>query len=309
MGLRLTRGRLTLDYVGMPALLAVPPVDFQLVRINSLTSRVAMLAVDDDGVPVVPTSVTVTISNGDDEESLYTEDTITPPATPRIIAGTGDGAYYIVLGTISTDADEETDGTYGTLFVTWTVDFGADGVIEKTVSISVVQLQVFRLISQLRNMVDKAILPIDTDPLNPMFTGYTDAQLFEHLNHGLSTINWYGPPVTWTALTEFPGEHYSVLIEAAMYAALLSQTTFAISTELDSYSDLGGSWMVSRSPKLQQMLQMIVARLDITVPKLKKLYYTPGGIYRQVSHRGSVVSLAMPGANGINFLNTWGGSR
>lgn len=268
-----------------------------------------MLALDADGVPVEPDSVTVTISSGEDDTSLYTESTDTPPVSPRI-ENSATGAYYIILGTGSDDAEAETDGTYGQIYVTWSVDFGGTvGVVEETSTVSIVQLSIFNLISQLRLIVDKVGKPIDTDSVNPMYTGYSDAQLFQFLNHGLSTINWYGPPVTWTALAEFPAEHYSVLLEAATYAALLSQTLFAIDTELDSYSDLGGSWMVTRSPKLQAMLASIVSRLDVTVPKMKKFYYTPGGIYRQVSRRGSVVSLAMPGANGINFLNVWGSSR
>jgi hypothetical protein len=257
-----------------------------------------MLTLNDNQQLVVPTSVTITITSMDDTV-LYTESTLLPPAIPRIL-NPSTGVYSIILGTETPNTETS---NIDRILVTWEVDFGSNDFQSLVQSVRIVSGISMMYMAELRKFLDKAVKNIDLDALNPMIVGYTYDDLYLYLEKGLSMINLYQPSVVFDNIDTYPNTHSWLLTEAALFCGIMAQTLFSIDTDLEAYSDLGGSWTVQHFPKLNGMLSLIGARLDAEVPKMKLQFLNSGGIHYEAGPGFRLGMLLSTSPGGAIFRN------
>lgn len=279
--------------------------EIELVQRNSSTSRVDILVTDVNGNPIDASALTLTITDLNDVV-LYADDFFTPPTPPgvtRIVKpASTTGQYYFVPGDQTIIANTET-ANIGDLIFNWQVTTPGAEPVSVIQIVKIVSGRTLRLLAYFRDVIDKARKNIDTNPLNPMHVGYTDEALMKCLEHGLGYINSYQPSIGWANMDDFPDSHRWLLMEAALYAGVVGQTIFAADTDIETFSDLGGSWTVSHHPKYAAMLQYLASRLDIMVPAMKKQFYDVGVVSVETGTNFRIATLLSSGPSGAIFRN------
>lgn len=272
--------------------------DAVLVREGSNIVRIPVRITDADGNPTDPTTLNFTLVLLDG--STVVAETYAPP-TPTRIVRLGVGSYYFPVGDVSLDPlnGQETVGA-GTRMALWeyVLPDGTSGSVESTVN--VLPIAYFPAMGRLRLLADKAILQLSTDPDNPLPIGFTDSMLSEYLMLGLEMMNSYQPVGSFSLATFPVFSHSNILISAAYYCLLTSQTMLAIATDVDSYNDINGSFVIVKHPKLMSMAQAALADLDKRVPQFKMQYYRLGSALVEFTGRRFMLSLGggmgVPGA-------------
>ncbi len=280
--------------------------EIELVQRNSTTSRIDILVTDAAGNAVDATALALTITDTADT-AIYADDFFSPPAPPgltRIVKPAATtGQYYFPIGDTSIIANTET-ANIGDLIFNWQVTGTAGSEPVSIIQIvKVVSGNTLRLLAYFRDVIDKARKNIDTNPLNPMAVGWTDEGLMKCLEGGLSLINAYQPSVGWANIDDFPDTHRWILLEAALYAGVVSQTLFAADTDIETFSDLGGTWSIIHHPKYAAMMQWTASRLDKTVPEMKKQFYSIASVSVEVGTNFRISALLATAPSGGIFRN------
>jgi hypothetical protein len=287
----------------MPQVQAQP---IELVRVNSSTGRINIRVLDDDGVPTNATSVLLTVL--DNDGGVVRTDDFSSPTT-RIVNPSA-GVYYFPIGNptiIGTVTNEETT-TVRDLHFEWVVTPGAGlEPISVVHSVWVVSVKSLSLLPRFRILIDKASLMVSDSFDDPVFLGYTDAQLMEYLRAGMACINSYQPYPAWAHLDDFPDLCYATLFEAALvYGAGMSQQLFAVATDIPNYSDQGNAFVIQHQPALAAFLTQISQRLDKIIPQMKLHYVRSGSLHIEAgpNYRLAHLITAAPGGavfRGVSF--------
>ena len=149
--------------------------------------------------------------------------------------------------------------------------------------------------AELRIQVDKARKSISDDienmdkpdnvPATRFFYGYGDAFLIYYLERGAQIVNVV-PPYTMFNPISFPWDVAgSILIDAAVIAALESQGIFAIDTDY-SYSLGGNSLVIDHFTKINTYLTGLVTRFDKNLVRFKQQFRSKGLVVFQWSPGG-----------------------
>lgn len=207
------------------------------------------------------------------------------------------GKYYIDWG----PADRET-GNPGTLAFVWqaTDNVGDMSTVAQTARI--VTTRTLTLLPGFRKLIDKSVKLVDDEDC---FLGYTDAQLVQYLEEGLTLINAYQPYPTFQTLDQFPLSFVHVLQESALVAGVMSQTLFAIDTDIPSYADQGNSFVIDHGTKLAGFLNTISGRLDRIIPQMKLHFVRSGSLHIQAGTNFRLAQLLQASPNGAVFRNTF----
>lgn len=240
-----------------------------MVREGSELSRIPVRVTDSTNTPVDPTSLTFTLVQLDG--TTVVADTY---GVGSRIVRLGVGSYYFPIGDPSLDPEnsQETVGA-GTRLALWEYVL-ADGTAgSQEITVNILPIAYYPTLGRLRLLADKAVQQISTDPDNPLFIGFTDSMLSEYLMQGMEMINSYQPPVRFD-LQGFPiMAQGNILLTAAFYCLLTSQTMFAIATDVDGYNDINGSFVIQKHPKLAAMAAATLADLDKRIPQFKIQHY------------------------------------
>lgn len=221
-----------------------------------------------------------------------------PPDTRIIKVSTG--KYKINYGT----GDNETSDP-GTYLFNWhaRVDLDTEDIYRTQVMV-VVSPRVLSLLPPFRLMIDKTVKP--NLPEEMCFLGYTDSQLIMYLAQGLAHINSRPPYPTWTKMEDFPIElHSNLLIKAAMYEGLISQSLFAVDTDVPSYSDQGHSFVLAHFQGLNQVAQQLRQELDKVVPEMKRKYLASGTVSVEARMDWAYSMLLTSAPQGALFKNLY----
>lgn len=168
-------------------------------------------------------------------------------------------------------------------------------VINNNIFVKSEPAMLFARAAALRVQVDKARKSISDDianmdtpeqqPATRLFYGYDDKHLIFYLERGVQIINSI-PPYTNFAVTMFPWDQAgTILIDAAVIAALESQGIFAIDTDYN-YSLGGNSLVIDHFTKINAYLSGLVARFDKNVVRFKQQFRSKGLVMYQWSPGG-----------------------
>lgn len=166
----------------------------------------------------------------------------------------------------------------------------AGDIISNNIFVKSASSKCFARAAELRIQVDKArksisdeIANMDRDTNDPyvqLFYGYKDAHMIYYLERGVQLLNAV-PPYTNLTVDTFPwSQHGTLLITAAVIAALESQGIFAIDTDY-SYSLGGNSLVIDHFTKLNTYLSGLVARFDKMAMQFKQQYRAKGTVVFQ----------------------------
>lgn len=222
------------------------------------------------------------------------------PKSTRLVKSGGTGRYEIRWGV----EDDETE-TAGNYLFNWTarVNDTADEM-QRTQVLVVVSPKVLSLLPYLRLLLDKTIKP--NVPEEYCFIGYTDSQLLMFLIQGLTYINGRPPYPTWARLDDFPiGLYSDVLIKAALYTGLISQTIFAIDTDVPNYSDQGHSFVLAHFQPLNTVKENLKQELDKYIPEVKHKFLRVGRVSIELRLGYSFYQMLVAAPPGSTFRNWW----
>lgn len=163
-------------------------------------------------------------------------------------------------------------------------------VLTNNIFVKTVSAKQFKYVAALRNQVDKARKSISDEienmdrPTNEpgitFFYGYTDSHMIFYLERGTQIINIV-PPYTNFTVDTFPfTQAGSILIDAAVIAALESQGIFAIDTDYN-YSLGNNSLVIDHFTKLNTYISGLVARFDKNLVRFKQQFRTKGTVMFQ----------------------------
>jgi len=208
----------------------------------------------------------------DQNNNLVLNDVYFPdPTGSSRVSKQGNGKYGLTYGL----EDGETDKT-GVFLFNWhaRIDDTSEDFY-RTQILEVVSPRTLSLLPTFRLMIDKVVKK--NLPEKYCFLGYTDGMLVMFLKLGLHMINEYEPYPMWRSLEEFPLEYNSqILIKAALYQGLTSQTLFAIDTDVPSYSDQGHSFVLQHANPLAAFVGRLSTELDKIIPIFKKKFVNSG---------------------------------
>ncbi len=207
------------------------------------------------------------------------------------------GRYYIDWG----PATRET-GHPGTLAFVWQATDNTGDMSTVAQTARIVTTRTLTLLPGFRKLIDKSVKLVDDEDC---FLGYTDAQLVQYLEEGLTLINAYQPYPTFCTLDHFPQEFLHVLQEAALVAGVTSQTLFAIDTDIPGYSDQGNSFVIDHGTKLAAFLNTISGRLDRIIPQMKLHFVRTGSLHIQAGTNFRLAQLLQASPNGAVFRNVF----
>lgn len=223
------------------------------------------------------------------------------------IVNPGVGTYYIDWGDDTAAANNpkqsETNSSKEFMF-NWKVNVGADEQESVVQVVKVVSARSMGLLPYFRTLIDKSIKRFDTDPDNPCFLGYTDANLMQYLEEGLTIINAYEPYPVWNSLDEFPHKTFlHILLESALIAGILSQQMYAIDEDVPNFSDQGNTFVIQHGPQLAAVLNAITGRLDRLIPMMKLKFIKSGSVHIEAGANFRLTTLLQSSPNGALFRN------
>jgi hypothetical protein len=173
--------------------------------------------------------------------------------------------------------------------------------------VKIVTAKTLSLVPYFRKLIDKTVKPVDDDPEDPCFLGYTTADLVQFLEGGLQTINTYQPYPCWGSLDQFMstgGSKYAqTLYEAALIVGMISQQIFAIDTDIPNYSDQGNSFVITHQQQLANVLNQISQRLDKLIPAMKLHFVDYGMLHIEAGPNYRLAQLLSAAPYGAVFRN------
>lgn len=233
--------------------------------------------------------------------------TVTGAATrPTRIVNPASGTYYIEWGDPNAPANSGTTGQSetnhtGTLLFVWEVEDIAGDLTVVAQQARIVTGRTLSLLPGFRKLIDKSVKAVDD--AQDCFLGYTDAQLIQYLEEGLTIINAYQPYPTFCTLDQYPLEYLYVLQESALLAGVMSQQLFAIDTDIPNYSDQGNSFVIQHAPQLAAVFTTISQRLDKMIPLMKMHFVRTGSLHIQAGPNFRLAQLLQSAPNGAIFRN------
>lgn len=173
-------------------------------------------------------------------------------------------------------------------------------------NVKVISHRVCSTIGRFRLLVDKAVKLVDTSDLDdPCFLGYSEGQLVTYLEDGLQIINSYQPSGCFT-LDNFPyGKFEFILLESALLAGVMSQTLFAVDTDIPSWNDQGNSFVIQHQPQLANYLNWLSNRLDRLIPQFKLNFVSAGSLHIEAGPNFRLAALIDAAPSGSLFRNTF----
>lgn len=230
------------------------------------------------------------------KDSYYPNDN---PGQSRIKKG-GTGIYYVDFGT----EDRETN-VLGTILFNWHARINENSEdVYRTQVLDVVSPRILSILPTFRLMIDKTV-KINL-PKGYCFLGYTDGMLLMYLKLGLHMINEYEPYPTFRTLNEFPLEAYSqILIKAALFQGLNSQTLFAIDTDIPSYNDQGHSFVLQHATPLASFVGRLGTELDKIIPIFKKKFVNSGTVSIEAQMNAAFYLMLSSAPYGSLFRNLY----
>jgi len=286
---------------------------FELARTNSVR-RVDVQLQDVTGAPI---DIEKSMSSGGDPtgaldlevtdlggHTIYQESywPVCMTSVDKRINNPATGKYYIDYGTET----GETQGIWPILFNWHSRQNAAAEDVYRTQVLELVSPRVLSLLPTLRLMIDKTVKP--NLPEKYCFLGYTDGMLVAFLRLGLHMINEYQPYPTFTTLDYFPLETFSnVLIKAAMYQGIISQTLFAIDTDVPQYSDSGHSFVLQHATPLAAFVDKLKQELDKIIPQFKLRFVNSGTVSIEARMDMAFQMLLSTAPYGSLFRNMWQG--
>lgn len=290
----------------MPSLSFTDPIE--VVLLNSI-EWIDFTFLDDNGNPIEAQSVSLTIY--DSSQAVYLTQTypVILPTTTRIQHPTL-GFYYFPFGQITPPPGTTNveNGATGVFYFNWSVQPFATTTptaepINVVQTVIVITPKTSALLQQFRQQVDKSGKMIIQDPVNPLYLGYTEAQLLSYLAGGLSQINEMQPGVTWDRIDNFPDIHGQLLIDSAMIVAIRSQELFAIDTDIPNYSDSSNVFVIQHQPQLSAFLAALWQHFEIRVHQMKLQYVMTGSLYLQAGPSFRLATLMNAAPSGALFRN------
>lgn len=261
----------------------VPGFVAQMGLVTTLQARLY----EDTPLPTPTNATALTLDlTAMDGTSVYADNFITPPTPPgapsRIVQA-ATGVYQFALGdpsrfplTVGGPANQET-ATIRTLLATWNgIGTAGSAPGRKRQVIEVVSVQALTMVETFRLYIDKTGLRVNLDSNARVRLGYDDFTLLQYLFAGLSAINAYPPYPTFQSLDEWPMLFQWTLFEASLVAGLTAQSLYAVANDIPSWSDQGNAFVIDHFPKLAQVLQMLSAKLDANIPKMKFQHFVGG---------------------------------
>ena len=194
--------------------------------------------------------------------------------------------------TNGSDITGESSWTSKLLFI-WKFSTGSE-TSEKIQVVYVLPAVFIAMLPRLRLLIDKSLKLVDNK--EGCFLGYTDAQLIEYLLGGMEKINSYQPSIFFNP-DNYPYSMFGeTLIEAALIVGVMSQTLFAIDTDVTSYNDQGQSFVINHQQPLAAFLNTLVNNLDRNIPLFKLHFVRSGTVLTQTgaSYRMNALMSAAP---------------
>jgi hypothetical protein len=233
---------------------------------------------------------------------IYNESVWPPPLgiiEPRV-KKSAPGKYYVDFG----KAAHETDNSQAILFNWHSRQNATSEDVYRTQVVEVVSPRILSLLPHLRLLIDKTVKP--NLPEKYCFIGYTDGMLVAFLKLGLHKINEYEPYPLFAKLDYFPIEEYSnILLRAALYQGITSQTLFSIDTDVPQFSDSGHSFVLQHATPLAAFLDRLRDELDKSVPNFKRKFVNSGTISVEMRVDMAFAMMLSSAPYGSLFRNTW----
>lgn len=222
---------------------------------------------------------------------------------PTRIVSTGSGSYYIDWGDYN--APGGPDETANTNLLTFLWQATAPGLAQESIvqNVCVASTCTLSYLSPFRDLIDKCRKAVNPDV--DCFLGYTDAQLIQYLEQGLSIINTYQPYPTFQSIDNFPRMFQYVLLESSLMAGVMSQQLFAIDTDIPQYSDNGNSFVIAHAPQLAAVFNQITQRLDKAIPQMKLHLVRSGRLHIQAGPNYRLSQLLATAPGGALFRNVY----
>lgn len=219
---------------------------------------------------------------------------------PTRIVNPGTGQYYIDWGDPSAPegaADTATAGLFTFLWQATAPGQEQDSVVQ---NVCVATTNTLSFLPPFRDLIDKCRKAVnDTD----CFLGYTDSQLIQYLDQGLSIINAYQPYPVFDTVDQFPRQFIHVLLESSLIAGVLSQQLFAIDTDIPQFSDQGNTFVIQHAPQLASLLNQISTRMDTLIPLMKLHFVSTGSLHIESGNNFRLAQLIQAAPQGALFRN------
>ena len=274
----------------------------ELVLILQATSEVITLDLADSDVAVDATRIALEIRTLGGA-TLYKEAWTPPAPASARIQHPSTGRYTFRIGDPDASATTET-ACAGDLLLLWQIEVGDDNdsIVQ---SAKVVTPYVLSLVERLRRQIDKARKEVLDDPVTgkSCFLGYTDKDLVEYLEGGLTTWNMYEPYPTFCHIENFPYIYHQGLVEAALLVGVASQNLFAIDSDIPSYSAQGAAFVINHQTPLAQHLNFLAQRLDKLIPIAKLKLVRSGSVHTEIAPNARLQTLINMAPSGAVFRN------
>jgi len=158
---------------------------------------------------------------------------------------------------------------------------------------------VYQLIPQLRLFIDKSNKSVNLD--DNCLLGYTDVNLIQYLIAGLQTINAYQPYPTFS-FDSYPYNLFgNLLVESAFLCGVMSQTLYALDTDVPSFSDQGTSFVINHQQSLAQFCNFLSQKLDKEIPAMKLHLIRSGHVLTEMGPNYRLQGLLDAAPNGSLF--------
>lgn len=229
----------------------------------------------------------------------------TATKTTRIVTGTP-GQYYIDWGDPLAAANATTQSetnTAGTVLAIWQITDNTNDLTSVVQSARIVTARTMSLLPGFRKLIDKAVMMVNLD--DECYLGYTDEQLIQYLEEGLTIINAYQPYPTFCSLDQFPLQFLHVLHGAALIAGTMSQQLFAIATDIPNFGDQGNSFVIQHQPQLAAFLNQVTAQMDKLIPSMKLHFVNTGSLHIQAGNNYRMAQLIDAAPSGAVFRNVF----
>lgn len=250
------------------------------------------------GDPVDPAQLALKVLSSGDAE-LLSRSLAAPGDGPLTRAAKGD--YYFILDTSADPFNITDDFTF-----LWSMrETATSSPVNEAQTVKIISSRTMRYVQALRLQIDKMKKFVNADPDALVSLGYTDAQLIQYLEHGLSRINEYQPYPMWITCDDFPEGNKGLLIDAALLAGVMSQQIFAIDADVEGYSDNGQVFTLNHQPKLAGVLNQLTADLNVRIPAMKMHYVSMGTVSVQVGPHARYAALITAAPLGTGFRNVY----
>ncbi|APU88881.1 hypothetical protein Rctr197k_060 [Virus Rctr197k] len=274
----------------------------ELVLVLQATDERIIIDIADNDVAVNATRIGLEVRTLGGE-TLYSE-TWTPPAPASArITNPSTGRYTFRIGDPNAGGSAETASARDLLLL-WKieVDDDSDTIVQ---SVKIATAYVISLVERLRRQIDKARKRVVDDPStgSACFLGYTDKDLVEYLEGGLTTWNMYEPYPTFCRIEDFPYIYHQGLIEAALLVGVASQNLFAIDSDIPNYSAQGAAFVINHQTPLAQHLNFLAQRLDKLIPIAKLKLVRSGSVHTEIAPNARLQTLINMSPGGAVFRN------